>query len=126
MHINSKTRLFFAAMSALAFAGACKKDRHNDVMIDQSGGEIALTWSPAGVQNVMNVPGAAVTSAIATKIGGAPPAPLAKDTWAHAQRLYKSYNGVPLWLTGDGIDKPRAGALMLALADAPSDGLKLN
>jgi murein L,D-transpeptidase YcbB/YkuD len=126
MHINSKTLPLFAAATALILAGACKRDRYQDVIIDQSGGEIALTWSPTGVDKVMGVPGTAVTSAIATKIGGAAPEPLSKDTWSHAQRLYKSYNGVPLWLTGDGIDKPRAGALMMALADAPSDGLKLN
>lgn len=101
---------------------ACKKD----VIIDQAGGEIALTWSPAGVDNVKGVPGAAITTAINQKIAGDAPDPLSKDTWAHAQRLYKSYNNVPLWLTGDGIDEPRAGALMYALADAASDGLRLD
>src|SRR3954468_1636986 len=100
MQINRKTRFLFSAIAALAVAGACKRDRQQDVIVDQSGGEIALTWSPAGVQNVMGVPGAAVTSAIAAKIAAAPPEPLTKDTWSHAQRLYKSYNGVPLWLTG--------------------------
>src|SRR5262245_18286481 len=57
---------------------------------------------------------------------GEAPAPLPKDTWVRAQRLYKNYKAVPLWLTGDGIDKPRAGALMFALADATSDGLRLD
>ena len=53
-------------------------------------------------------------TSIDQKIKGEAPAPLSKDTWEHAQRLYKNYQGVPLWLTGDGLDKPRAGALMFA------------
>ena len=110
-----------AALCVATMVG-CKKD----VIIDQAGGEIALTWAPTGLDNVKGVPAAAVTTAINSMIGGEAPEPLPKDTWGHAQRLYKSYNNVPLWLTGDGLDKPRAGALMYALADATSDGLRLD
>ena len=106
---------------ALAFT-ACKKD----VIIDQAGGEIALNWSPAGVDEVDGVPGSAIKASIAQKIKEEAPTPLNKDTWEHAQRLYKNYQGVPLWLTGDGIDKNRAGALMFALADATTDGVRLD
>jgi L,D-transpeptidase YcbB len=109
------------ALGALTFT-ACKKD----VIIDQAGGEIALNWTPAGVDEIHGVPGTAIKSSIDQKINGEAPAPLGKDTWEHAQRLYKSYQGVPLWLTGDGLDKPRAGALMFAIADATSDGLRLD
>jgi murein L,D-transpeptidase YcbB/YkuD len=109
------------ALGALTIT-ACKQD----VIIDQAGGEIALTWSPAGVDAVKGVPGSAITSSITQKMAGEAPSPLGKDTWEHAQRLYKSYKNVPLWLTGDGLDKPRAGALMYALADATSDGIRLD
>jgi murein L,D-transpeptidase YcbB/YkuD len=109
------------AFGALALTG-CKKD----VIIDQAGGEIALTWSPAGVDEVNGIPGAAVKTAMTTKLAGDAPAPLSKETWEHAKRLYKAYQDVPLWLTEDGIDKPRAGALMYALADATSDGVRLD
>ena len=109
------------ALGALALS-ACKKD----VIIDQAGGEIALTWTPAGVDAIDGVPGAAIKTAIDQKIKGDAPSPLTKDTWEHAQRLYKNYQGVPLWLTGDGLDKPRAGALLYALGDATSDGLRLD
>jgi murein L,D-transpeptidase YcbB/YkuD len=109
------------ALGALALS-ACKKD----VIIDQAGGEIALTWSPAGVADVKGVPGAAIKTSIDQQLQGEAPKPLEKDTWGHAQRLYKQYQGVPLWLTGDGLDKPRAGALMYALADATSDGVRLD
>jgi murein L,D-transpeptidase YcbB/YkuD len=109
------------ALSALALT-ACKKD----VIIDQAGGEIALTWTPAGVDAIDGVPGSAIKSSIDAKITGDAPAPLSKDTWEHAKRLYKNYQGVPLWLTSDGLDKPRAGALLFALGDATSDGLRLD
>src|SRR5205085_802381 len=109
------------ALSALAFTG-CKKD----VIIDQAGGEIALTWTPAGVDDINGIPNAAIKSSIDQKIKGEAPAPLTKDTWEHAQRLYKNYQGVPLWLTANGLDKPRAGALLYALGDATSDGLRLD
>ena len=109
------------ALTGLALT-ACKKD----VIIDQAGGEIALTWTPAGVESVKGVPGAAIKTAIEARISGDAPKPLPKDTWEHAQRLYKNYQGVPLWLTADGLDKPRAGAMLYALADGTSDGLRLD
>ncbi|MEO5568569.1 MAG: L,D-transpeptidase family protein, partial [Gemmatimonadaceae bacterium] len=109
------------AVAAIGLVG-CKKD----VIIDEAGGEIALTWVPTGVKTVMNVPGAAVTAAITKKMAGEAPSPLPKDTWGHAQRLYKNYKDVPLWMTGEGLDKPRAGALMFAIADGTSDGLRLD
>src|SRR6185295_20014212 len=59
-------------------------------------------------------------------MAGEAPEPLPKDTWEHAKRLYKNYKSVPLWLTGDGLDKPRAGALLFALGDATSDGIRLD
>jgi murein L,D-transpeptidase YcbB/YkuD len=120
-HTKTIRRTIGVALGALTFA-ACKKD----VIIDQAGGEIALNWSPSGVDEVKGVPGTAITAAITREVAGEAPAPLSKDTWQHAQKVYKSYNNVPLWLTGDGFDRPRAGALMYALADATSDGLRLD
>jgi murein L,D-transpeptidase YcbB/YkuD len=122
---NAHTKVVrgFLGVALCAFGlTACKKD----VIIDQAGGEIALTWSPSGVDAVKGVPGTAITTAINAKVAGAAPAPLGKDTWEHAQRLYKNYQNVPLWLTADGLDKPRAGALLYALGDATSDGLRLD
>jgi murein L,D-transpeptidase YcbB/YkuD len=113
--------IIVVALGALTFT-ACKKD----VIIDQAGGEIALNWSPAGVDEVRGVPGTAIKTSIDQKIKGPAPTPLNEATWERAQRLYKNYQGVPLWLTGDGLDKPRAGALMYALGDATSDGVRLD
>ena len=108
------------AIATLVTAVACKGAHSGE-----ANGEIAQTWTPNGASSSMNVSTAAVSAAIATKIAGKPPAPLAKDTWEHAQKLYSNYKNAPLWLTGDGLNQARAGALMLALADGASDGLRL-
>ncbi len=108
------------AMATLVVAVACKGWHSGE-----AGGEIAQTWTPSGASLALNIPTAAVSAAIQAKLAGAPPAPLSKDTWGHAQRLYNNYKNAPLWLTGDGLEKTRAGALMLALADGSTDGLRL-
>ncbi len=108
------------ALVTLVAAVACKREHAGE-----AGGEIAQTWTPAGAASALNVPTANISSAIQTRIAGPPPAPLNKDAWGHARKLYGNYKNAPLWLTGDGLDKTRAGALMLALADGTSDGLRL-
>src|SRR4051812_42974957 len=122
MHHHRTTTAAFALIALATLAG-CKKDRPVQHVEE---GEIAQTWSPSGVSSVMNVPASAIAAEINKRIEAAPPPPLTKDTWSHARSLYKQYRGIPLWLTGDGLDKPRAGALMLALADGTTDGLLLN
>lgn len=108
------------ALATLVAVVACKGSHAGE-----AGGEIAQTWTPTGASSALNVPTASISAAIQTKIAGSPPAPLTKDTWGHTQRLYNNYRNAPLWLTGDGLDKTRAGALMLALADGATDGLRL-
>lgn len=108
------------ALMTLAVAVSCKGTHSG-----QSDGEISQTWTPNGDAAALNIPKAEITAAIQTQIAGKAPVPLSKDTWEHAQRLYKNYNNAPLWLTADGLDKTRAGALMLAIADGETDGLRL-
>ena len=114
------TRRAVLAVATLVAAVACKRG-HSGV----AGGEIAQTWTPTGAASELNVPTANISAAIQTRMAGPPPAPLSKDTWSHAKKLYGNYQNAPLWLTGDGLDKTRAGALMLALADGTTDGLRL-
>src|SRR5206468_2238596 len=99
-------------MLAIFGVVACKGRR-----TAESGGEVAQTWTPNGAPSALSVPRAAVTAAIQTTLAEKPPASVAKETWSRAKKLYDSYKKTPLWLTADGLDKPRAGALMLALAD---------
>jgi murein L,D-transpeptidase YcbB/YkuD len=108
------------ALGALVAAAACKGSHSGE-----AGGEIAQTWRPSGASSALNVPTASISAEIQTRLAGPPPVPLTKDTWGHALKLYNNYKNAPLWLTGDGLDKTRAGALMLALADGASDALRL-
>jgi murein L,D-transpeptidase YcbB/YkuD len=108
------------ALGALVAAAACKGSHSGE-----AGGEIAQTWTPSGASSALNVPTASISAEIQTRLAGPPPVPLTKDTWGHALKLYNNYKNAPLWLTGDGLDKTRAGALMLALADGASDALRL-
>jgi len=108
------------ALGALVAAAACKGSHSGE-----AGGEIAQTWTPSGASSALNVPTASISAEIQTRLAGPPPLPLSKDTWGHALKLYNNYKNAPLWLTGAGLDKTRAGALMLVLADGASDGLRL-
>ena len=102
-------------------AVACKGSHSGE-----AGGEIAQTWTPSGAGVGDERPdGEYLGRNLRRSSPEKPPAPLSKDTWSHAQKLYTNYKNAPLWLTGDGLDKARAGALMLALADGSSDGLRL-
>src|ERR1043166_8214458 len=109
----------FAALTATLFIG-CKRMHSGE-----SGGEIAETWTPSSASTAMNVPMSAITTSIASKLDAEPPAPLTKATWKRAKKLYGGFSNAPLWFTQDGLDKTRAGALMLSLADATSDGIRL-
>src|ERR1041385_6019879 len=115
-----RVRTFASAFLVLLSVAGCKRFR-----TQESGGEIAQTWTPSAATTAKGVPTRAISTAIATQLKAKPPAPLSEATWKRAQKLYASYQNKPLWFSEDSLDKPRAGALMLALADGNSDGLRL-
>jgi L,D-transpeptidase YcbB len=104
---------------AIALAGACKKP-------PRASGEVSRNWKPAQQGFYLGVPAADVHSAIATRLGGRPPAPLTRDEWTHVVRLYGTFNQSLLWLDDLGVHQPRVKALLLALASADSDALRLD
>jgi len=108
-----------ACAIALLFAGACKKPEH-------ANGEISRNWTPAQQGSYLGVPAADVHAAIATRLGGPAPAPLTRDQWTHVVRLYGTFNQSLLWLDDEGVHEPRVKALLLALASADSDALRLD
>ena len=118
--MSFRVRTLAPALLALLTVAGCKRFRTQD-----SGGEIAQTWTPSAATTAKGVPTSAIATAIATQLKAKPPAPVSEGTWKRAQKLYASYQNKPLWFTEDGLDKSRAGALMLALADGNSDGLRL-
>lgn len=83
-------------------------------------------WSPATLTAVRGVPVADVQNAIASRLGGDAPPGVESDAWKHARVIYRSYGGVPLWLTGEGIATGRARALLESLARLPGDALVLD
>jgi murein L,D-transpeptidase YcbB/YkuD len=109
-----------AIFAATFLVAGCKRTRTGE-----ANGEIAQTWTPTKASSAMNVPMATITSAIAARLDADPPSPVANATWKHAKKLYAGFSNAPLWFTEEGLDKTRAGALMLALADATTDGLRL-
>ncbi|HEY6219042.1 MAG TPA: L,D-transpeptidase family protein [Gemmatimonadaceae bacterium] len=118
--MSLRARGLAPAFLALLTVAGCKRFR-----TESSGGEIAQTWTPSAATTAKGVPTSAISVAIATHLNGKPPAPLSEGTWKRTQKLYASYKNTPLWFTESGLDKPRAGALMLAVADGNSDGLRL-
>lgn len=82
-------------------------------------------WAPATLTTVAGVPAAAVQQAVAGALAGARPDGLTEDQWRRVRRLYKQYDGRPLWLDAEGADKARATTLLKALVSADQDALDL-
>jgi murein L,D-transpeptidase YcbB/YkuD len=116
--VNGRTIVAACAIAFLA-AGACKK-------MERASGEISRHWSPSQQGWYMGVPAADVHAAISTRLAGPAPAPLTRDQWTHVVRLYGAFNQSLLWLDDQGVHQPRVKALLLALADADSDALRLD
>jgi murein L,D-transpeptidase YcbB/YkuD len=91
-------------------------------------GDVSRTpaWSPANLTAVKGVPVAALRAAITQRLAATRPAGLTEESWGHTQRLYKRYGDTPLWLSSDGLEKDRAGALTSAVLNASADALKLD
>jgi murein L,D-transpeptidase YcbB/YkuD len=117
-----------AAMLLPAFMlAACSTgDSKNGALT--SGGDVShgAAWSPANLTEVNGVPVAALRAAIGQRLAGKRPDALGDEAWVHTRRLYKRYGETPLWLSNDGLEKDRAGALTKAVLNASADALKLD
>lgn len=105
----------------LATAAACNDDPARQQ------GESAPTggWAPARVSSVKGVGVEALRPAIVRRLAAPPPAPLDADQWRHVRGLYAAYGGSALWLDTGGLQRDRGAALVTALLDATTDGLRL-
>jgi murein L,D-transpeptidase YcbB/YkuD len=103
----------------VAVVAACGKSR-------QATGDVSRNWLPVKQETYMGVPASEVHAALATRLGGSAPSPLTKDQWTHVNRLYATFNQSLLWIDDDGVHQPRVKALLLSLADADSDALRLD
>jgi len=107
------------AVVTVAGMSSCKKGRH-------ANGDVSRNWTPPQVTEYMGVPAAEVQGAIQKRLAGQPPAPVTADEWKHVKKLYATFNQALLWVDDKGVHQPRVSAMLLALAGADSDGLKLD
>ena len=116
----------FALLLPCAMLAACSSGEGKGGS-GTSAGEVAkAAWSPANLTEVQGVPIAALRSAVSQRLAGQRPATVGTEAWQHTQRLYKRFGETPLWLTKDGLEKERAGALTNAVLNANADALKLD
>jgi murein L,D-transpeptidase YcbB/YkuD len=83
-------------------------------------------WSPASLTEVDGVPVAALRTAIQQRLAGKRPPEIGDEAWEHTQRLYKRFQGTPLWFEKGGVDNDRAEALINAVLNASDDGLRMD
>jgi murein L,D-transpeptidase YcbB/YkuD len=83
-------------------------------------------WSPTTLTEVKGIPVANLRTAIAQRLDGQRPATVGEEAWHHTRQVYKSFGQAPLWLSPDGLEKERAGALMNAVLGAGSDALDIS
>ena len=110
----------------LAVLAACSSGEKQSASETSAGDVAKPAWSPANLTDVQGVPVAALRASIAQRLTGKRPATVGEEAWSHTQRLYKRFGETPLWLTKDGLEKDRAGALTDAVLNANADALKLD
>lgn len=114
--------LIVALAGAVVVSTAGCRGRHEGT----SSGDISRNWTPPAPSGIKGVPASDVSSAILKRLDGQAPAPLNADQWKHVKRLYKTFNGVPLWLDNAGLAQPRTKQLLSSLAAADSDAVQMN
>ncbi len=120
-----RARWCAAVLLPLALLAGCSRGDANGS--EASAGDVEkAAWAPANLTEVQGVPVAALRSAIEQRLTGQRPATVGEEAWKHTQRLYKRFGQTPLWLTTDGLEKERAGALTDAVLNANADALKLD
>ena len=120
MHSRMKAIIVWT-IAGIAFGGlaGCRKPR-------QANGEIRRNWLPPKADTVLGVPSAAGVTAVEARLAAPPPAPVTVDQWKHVGKLYGSFGHTLLWLDDKGARQPRVQALLLAIASADSDALRMD
>lgn len=102
--------------------GACRDS--DDARWENDEGEVAATWEPEPVEEVMGVPIDTLRMRIMQRVDSGPrPEGLRASSWKRVRELYAGYAYVPLWFEGNDLH-PRTGDLMNAIAHAHTDGIR--
>ncbi len=121
-----RARRLAALLLPVAVLAACSSGDKKTASETSAGDVAKPAWSPANLTDVQGVPVAALRASIAQRLTGQRPATVGERAWKRTQRLYTRYGQTPLWLTKDGLEKDRAGALTDAVLNANADALKLD
>jgi murein L,D-transpeptidase YcbB/YkuD len=108
-----------ALLLALVLA-ACARDGEQT-----ADGEVSRSWNPLELEEVGDVPAAAIRAEIAKQLKTRP-AYATDEQWKHTRALYGAYGNSPLWLDEDGLIKDRADALVDALVNATTDAIRID
>ena len=109
-----------AGLIGTALLAAC-----GDRVDASSAGDIDYTWSPSRSESVAGVPAESVVTAIKARLAGEAPADIAPDLWKHVGVLYDAYGSTPLWMESNGPIEARTTALLRAMSEAHTDGLRV-
>lgn len=115
-----KTIRLAAGLIGTALLAAC-----GDRVDARSAGDVEYTWSPSRSESIGGVPAESVVTAIKARLAGEAPADIAPDLWKHVGILYDAYGSTPLWMESNGPIEARTTALLRALTEAHTDGLRI-
>lgn len=110
------------ALLALIAASACSRGES----AADTEAETAKAWAPEQLTSVNEVPAAAITAAMETKLAEAAPTTIDREQWFHTKALYKAYGSKPLWLTSKGLHETRTRALTDAILAVHSDAMRID
>ena len=112
------------ALMLLLVAAACRDG--DAARWENDEGEVAATWTPEPVEDVMGVPIDSLRVRVMQRVdSGSRPEGLGSASWRRVRELYAGYAYVPLWFEGDDLHG-RTGDLINALAHAHTDGIRVD
>ena len=109
------------ALIALLLVSACSRGDSSNTEA-----ETAKAWAPEELTSVNNVPAAAITAAMQSRLAEEAPPTIDREQWSHTKALYKAYGSKPLWLTSKGLHEQRTRALTDAILAAHSDAMRID
>lgn len=86
---------------------------------------MSRSWNPAAVKEIDGVAVAEFRAELKRSLEQRP-ATVTDEQWRHTGRLYAAFGHAPLWLDADGLIERRARAMVDALVNATTDGLRID
>ncbi|HEV7992914.1 MAG TPA: L,D-transpeptidase family protein [Gemmatimonadaceae bacterium] len=126
-HLAAVRAVVLIAAASLGSACSTGGDAKQPEQTQVAKGEVARGgWAPAELSEVKGVPIAALRSAVQQRLAGSHPATVGEDAWKHTKNLYARFQQAPLWMSEDGLEKDRAGALTNAVLAASTDAVRID